>query len=385
MKNYQVKIPSNLYGGIGSIEKIREILSMENTKKVTIFTDKGIVTSGLINLLLEQLEKKGVLYEIYDDLPSEPTYQEVNQIVSNATLSGGTLVIAIGGGSVMDTAKLYTVLNGAKYTIQDLLKDPSLAKKTIKSVMIPTTCGTGSEATCNSIVGVPEDGVKVGIVNSELIPDYVILDPQMIKKLPKELVAATGIDALSHCIECFTSNKANPFSNTYALMGGKLIIENIREAYMNPENVKAKEKLLLGAFYGGVAITASGTTAVHALSYPLGGKYHIPHGISNAILFAHVMEENKSSCLNEFAIICDSINPALYDSEIEKKAQYIINEIKDIVKVTEIPVNLERYGVTMKDLEFLTEAASKVTRLLNNNKKELSKEDISNIYKKVLS
>ncbi len=160
-----------------------------------------------------------------------------------------------------------------------------LAKKQIKTVMIPTTCGTGSEATCNAIVAVPEEQSKKGIVNDSIIPDYVVLDSNMIRKLPKSIVAATGVDALAHVVECFTSKKATPFSDTYAAAGAKLIFHNIREAYNNPDNMEAKSNMMTGAFYGGVAITGSGTTAVHALSYPLGGKYHIAHGVSNAILF----------------------------------------------------------------------------------------------------
>ena len=146
--------------------------------------------------------------------------------------------------------------------------------------MIPTTCGTGSEATCNAIVAVPEEQSKKGIVNDSMIPDYVVLDSNMIRKLPKSIVAATGVDALAHVVECFTSKKATPFSDTYAVAGAKLIFHNIREAYNNPDNMEAKSNMMTGAFYGGVAITGSGTTAVHALSYPLGGKYHIAHGVS---------------------------------------------------------------------------------------------------------
>ena len=385
MKNYQLKMPSNIYGGKDSINKVCEIITAEKTKEVIIFTDKGITNTGLIDLLVRQLELSSTPYKIFDNLATEPSYQDVDRIVAQSFDYKEPLVIAIGGGSVMDTAKLYTVLNGANYTVKDLLKDPALAKKTTKSLMIPTTCGTGSEATCNSIVGVPEEGVKVGIVNDQLIPDYVILDPQMIAELPKKLVASTGIDALSHCIECFTSNKANSFSNLYALVGGKLIMENIRKAYQNLDDMEARENLLLGAFYGGVAITSSGTTAVHALSYPLGGKYHIPHGISNAILFAHVMEFNKEACLDELSQVSDAINPSLYLASKDEKSDYIIDEIKNIVKITEIPSNLEQYGVTMKDVDFLSDAASKVKRLLNNNKKELTVDDIKKIYNKILS
>ena len=284
----------------------------------------------------------------------------------------------------MDTAKLCCVLKGADYTIKDLLKDPTIAKKQVKTVMIPSTCGTGSEATCNSIVAIPEESSKKGIVNDEMISDYVILDGAMIARLPKAIVAATGVDALAHVVECFTSKKATPLSDTYAMAGAKLIFANIREAYNNPDNKAAKNDMMLGAFYGGVAITASGTTAVHALSYPLGGKYHIAHGVSNAILFAHVMEFNKDACEDRLAILCDAICPEMANKTVAEKAQHVIDEIVDIVKVTNIPTDLKQYGVKPEDIDFLVDAGSKQTRLLVNNMKELSLDDIRSLYLKVL-
>ena len=217
-----------------------------------------------------------------------------------------------------------------------------------------------------------------------MIPDYVVLDSNMIRKLPKSIVAATGVDALAHVVECFTSKKATPFSDTYAAAGAKLIFHNIREAYNNPDNMEAKSNMMTGAFYGGVAITGSGTTAVHALSYPLGGKYHIAHGVSNAILFAHVMEFNKDACSRRLAILCDAVYPEHAGKSEDEKAQYMIDQIADIVKVTNIPTDLKEFGVKPEDLDFLVDAGSKQQRLLVNNMKELSLDDIRSIYLKVL-
>ena len=382
--SYQVRIPSTVYGGEGCLSKVGEVMAKEQVKKAMIFTDVGIERAGLVKLLTDELDKCGTAYEIFDNLVAEPSYLDVNRVMEKALRCDGDFVIAIGGGSVMDVAKLCTVLMGADYSVQDLLKDPKRASKRMKSLMIPTTCGTGAEATCNSIVAVPEEHLKVGIVNDDMIPDYVILDPAMIAALPKQIVAATGVDALAHAVECYTSKKASPLSDTYALASAKLIFANIRKAYAHPENISAKNKMMLGAFYGGVAITGSGTTAVHALSYPLGGKYHIAHGVSNAILFAHVMEFNRVACADRLATLCDAIRPDLSGLYIEEKAQYIIDEIADIVKFTNIPTKLEEFGVKPDDLESLTEAGSKVTRLLNNNRRKMTMEDIRSIYRKVL-
>ena len=381
---YQVKIPSCSYGGEGSIEKIKEIIAKEKSQKVVVFSDEGIKATGLLDILTKQLDETGVQYHVFTDCKPEPTYLQVEAVVDMVQGQECDLIIGLGGGSVMDAAKLASVLKGAPYTIKDLLNDPTQAEKKVKTVMIPTTCGTGSEATCNAIVAIPEEKSKKGIVNDNMIPDYVILDAQMIAKLPKAIVAATGVDALAHVVECFTSKKATPFSDCYALEGAKLIFANIREAYNNPDNMDAKNKMLIGAYYGGIAITGSGTTAVHALSYPLGGKFHIAHGVSNAILFAHVMKFNKDACAERLAVLCDAINPAYAEKTVEEKADYVIDQIADIVKVTNIPTDLTQYGVTMDDLDFLVTAGSQQQRLLVNNMKELILDDIRNIYLKVV-
>ena len=381
---YQVKIPSCSYGGEGSIEKIKEIIAKEKSQKVVVFSDEGIKATGLLDILTKQLDETGVQYHVFTDCKPEPSYLQVEAVVDMVQGQECDLIIGLGGGSVMDAAKLASVLKGAPYTIKDLLNDPTQAEKKVKTVMIPTTCGTGSEATCNAIVAIPEEQSKKGIVNDNMIPDYVFLDSQMIRRLPKSIIAATGVDALAHVVECFTSKTATPFSDTYAMAGAKLIFHNIREAYNDADNMEAKSNMMLGAFYGGVAITGSGTTAVHALSYPLGGKYHIAHGVSNAILFAHVMEFNKDACKERLARLCDGVFPELATKSVDEKADYMIEQIADIVKVTNIPTDLNEFGVKMEDLDFLVQAGSDQKRLLVNNMKELSLDDIREIYLKVL-
>lgn len=381
---YQLKMPHCTYAGLGSVKNLEQIVKKEGTTSALVFTDKGIKACGLLTPVTEILEKNDIDYHVFDDLKAEPSYLDVEHVLAEVEKTCGGIIIAVGGGSVMDAAKLVSVLKGANYTIRDLLENPSLARKQIPTVMVPTTCGTGAEATCNAIVAIPEEQSKKGIVNDDMIPDYVILEPKMIERLPKAIVAATGVDALAHVVECYTSKKATLLSNTFAREGAKLIFANIRKAYEHPEDIEAKEKMMLGAYYGGIAITASGTTAVHALSYPLGGKYHIAHGVSNAILFAHVMEYNKDACEMQLAELCDAICPEFAEKPSTEKAQYVIDQIAAIVEVTEIPTDLSVFGVKMSDLNFLVEAGSKQTRLLVNNRRELSLDDIRTIYLKVL-
>ena len=377
-------MPSTVHAGQGSIEKLADIIRRDNVKSVILFTDKGIRSAGLCDRAIEIFKEQKVEYSIFDEVAAEPSVYDVDKVIKQASGAKGDLIVAIGGGSTMDTAKLAGVLIGASYTVFDLVNNAGLAEKGIRTVFVPTTCGTGSEATLNAIVAIPEENTKKGIVNPALIPDEVILDVNMIAKLPKAIVAATGVDALAHCVECYTSNKATVLSNEYARAGARLIFGSIEKAYNNPEDLEAKMNMMLGAFYGGVAITGSGTTAVHALSYPLGGKYHIAHGVSNAILFASVMEFNRDACVKELSELCDTINPSMAASSADEKSKYVVKRIAEIVKNTEIPVSLKKFGISKEDVDFLVTAGSQQQRLLVNNKKELSLDDIRKIYEGVI-
>lgn len=382
MKNGTLTIPSVLYAGEGTSAEVANILAAEGARHILLFTDRGIRGLGLTKEVEGICEKAGKL-QVVEDLTAEPAVKDIERVLAEVP-EKPDLIIAIGGGSVMDAAKLASLIVGAPYDLAAVMKDAKIAKKQTKTLMMPTTCGTGSEATCNAIVAIPEESTKQGIVTGEMIPDYVILDVKMIANLPASIIAATGVDALAHCVECYTSNKATPLSDTYAAAGAKKIFHNIQKAYDDKTDLAAKAEMMLGAFYGGVAITGSGTTAVHALSYPLGGKYHIAHGVSNAILFAHVMRFNEDACVDRLAALCDIVYPAHASESAKEKADVIIENIAKIVEGTHIPTNLEKFGVQKEDLDFLVQAGSEQKRLLVNNCKELSLDDIRAIYQKVL-
>lgn len=295
LTKYNLKMPHAVYGGENSMDSIADIIKSVNAKKVAMFTDKGLRKLGLFDMPEAVVKSTGVEYYVLDELPPEPSYMAVQAVVDEFKKSGADLIVACGGGSVMDAAKLASILVTDEYGVKELLDNPGMAKKCVPIVLIPTTAGTGAEVTPNAIVGVPEKELKIGIVNENMIADYVILDARLIKNLPRKIAAATGVDALAHCVECFTSNKANPFSDMFALEGADLILNNIEKACDDPSAMAEKNRMQMAAYYGGLAITASGTTAVHALSYPLGGKYHIAHGVSNAILLTPVMRFNARS------------------------------------------------------------------------------------------
>ncbi len=376
-------MPQQVFSGEDALSNIPDVLAAEGVKKLAVFTDKGIQGAGLLDFPMNYIKKSGVDYVILNDLPPEPTYMQAQKLVDQCKDYGADFILAVGGGSVMDTAKLSSLLMTGQYTIKDLLDDPKRAHKCVKTLTVPTTAGTGAEATPNAIVGVPERQLKIGIVNNAMISDYVILDSVMIKRLPRKIAAATGIDALAHCIECFTSTKANPFSDTFALEGLDLIMNNLIAACDDPEAMQAKTAMQIGSFYGGVAITASGTTAVHALSYPLGGKYHIAHGVSNAILLVPVMKFNEPEIRPLLAKAYDrSIRGSAATEEAKSKA--MIDRMGEMVEHLDIPKSLKDFGVPAEDLDSLVEAGMQVTRLLVNNRRKVMPEDARAIYSQVM-
>lgn len=387
LTKYSIKMPHAVYGGENAMDNVTAIIKATGAKKVAMFTDKGIKGVGLFALPEEAVKASEAAYYVLDDLPPEPSYMAVQKMVDEFKKEGADLIVACGGGSVMDAAKLASVLVTDEYGVKELLDNPGMAKKCVPIVLIPTTAGTGAEVTPNAIVAVPEKELKVGIVNENMIADYVILDARLIKNLPKKIAAATGVDAMAHAIECYTSNKANPFSDVFALEAMELILENIIPACEDSSAMEAKNKMQIAAYYGGLAITASGTTAVHALSYPLGGKYHIAHGVSNAILLVPVMKFNQGNaqfCERLAKVYDRCCHEAIKCETTEQKAAWVVEKMDYIVRRLEIPTSLKEFGVPQEDLEGLVNAGMQVQRLLVNNMRELTADDARSIYLEIM-
>ncbi len=383
MSIYNVKLPGNVYGGTGAVGRLTDVAW--GKKKAVVFTDRGIREAGLLENPMKMLREAGVEAAVVDSIPPEPSWEQAQQAVDRFREEQADMIVAVGGGSVMDMAKLASILASGQRQVKELLDDPGLGKKTVMSVMIPTTAGTGAEATPNSIVAVPEKEVKVGIVNPEMIADVVILDGEMTKSLPRHIAASTGVDALAHAVECYTSKKANPFSDTFALEALDKIVNHIEKACLDESAGEAKNEMLLGAFYAGIAITASGTTAVHALSYPLGGKYHIPHGVANAMLLSPVMRFNESCCRERLAAAYDRVSGRQGGCrEQAEKSRWMLDKIESIVKNLDIPVSLKEYHVPPEDLEGLVASGLAVQRLLSNNMRPVTAEDARRLYLEIM-
>ena len=379
---FNLRITGSVFAGSQALSSLQTLIG--SGENVALITDPGVEKAGCADLALWALQRAGAHVRILNEVPAEPAYTDVQRLAEEVAAGRFHAAVAVGGGSVMDTAKLCSLTADGNATVKELLQSPEKGKKALRTIMIPTTAGTGAEATPNAIVAVPEEQVKTGIVNAAMIPDAAVLDPEMIRTLPRTIAAATGTDALCHAIECYTSWAATPFSDLYALEALKLIFPHMAPACASKEALQSKAAMLMAAFYGGVAIACSGTTAVHALSYPLGGKYHIPHGIANAVLLLPVMRFNLSACRERLARVYDALSMKGAQGA-DEKAQALLERMEALLSQIGIPGNLSAYGVKMDGLEELVQAGMGESRLLKNNKREVTPQDARAIYRQVLS
>ena len=380
---YRMRPPGDVLSGRGSLERIGELASKYRPESVVLLVDGNVRKNGGADRLAALLSASCAKLRVVSDIPVEPETGQVKELFARVGELQADLIVAMGGGSVLDSAKMISVLLRNPAYLENLLDAGLIEKRGVPLIAVPTSAGTGSEATPNSIVVVPEQKLKVGVVHPFFIPDSVILDPETTLSLPAHVTAATGLDAFCHAIECFISKKSNPFSDLYALEAIRLVARSLFNAYNDGADIGAREDLLLAAFYGGMCIASSSTVAVHALSYPLGGRYRIPHGLSNAILLPWVMEFNRDAVVGKFAEVAGAmgIPPGADAEETSKRA---VEGIFSLVRSLGIPSTLRELGVGTDDLDEIVAAAMKVTRLLDNNPKPVSPGDARSIYMKLL-
>jgi len=376
MEQFRCLLPGGVTFGAGKIETINEKVS---GRSVLLLSDKGVVAAGIAKRVGGLCRAGASSYIEFLEVPAEPREDEVSAVVASLAGAETEAIVAVGGGSVMDMAKLVAVMINGGPGIGEMFEGRLPTARKSLLVMIPTTAGTGAEATPNAIVFRPAHNLKVGIVCDLFLPDWVILDPELLLELPPAITAATGLDALCHALECYISNKANPLSDMLAVQATSLIFKSLKRCYQDGSDLEARADMLLASFYAGICIASSGTNIVHALSYPLGGRYRIAHGVSNAILLAPAFAVNKDCCREKLAAIAHLAGDAAGLS-VEQKADLLVERLGRLSRDLGIPAKLTDLGVPAGDLESIVDAAFEVKRLLNNNPRPLTKDDIRTVY-----
>ena len=387
MTTYHFQTVRHIVHGAGSLATLPDKLALLDTpvKRIALITQPSMEALGIVDRVIESLDAKDVDVRIIRGVEPEPTIGNVETVFNEQIAPfAPQAILSIGGGSVLDAAKLFAVRLTNDEPLRnwlgiDLIKHPG-----VPMILVPTTAGTGSEVTPNAIVTLPDESLKVGIVSRHLLPQIVILDAELTLGLPKPITAATGMDAFVHALESYISTKANPISDMYAMESMRLIGANIVEAYENGQSLKAREAMMLGSMYGGLALTAAGTAAVHALAYPLGGMFNVTHGVANAMLLPHVMAFNLDAIEDRLANVARALDLASKADTDADAARKLIDKMEAWTAAVDIPQDLRKFGVSEAHLDALAVAASKVKRLLGNNPKALTLDDMKSIYRRLL-
>lgn len=372
-------INSTLISGAGALTALLPLLA--GKQRLLLITDANVGKLDATRQIRALLEDGGRQVQMIDAVPAEPSQHDMARIYSLVTAGQPEMVVGIGGGSVLDVTKLLSVLLHPGSPGLTALLEGEKPQQKVTSLLIPATAGTGSEATPNAILAIPEQNTKVGIISPVLLPDYVALLPELTTSMPAHIASSTGIDALCHLIECFTSTVANPVSDNAALIGLHKLVRNIELSVTEPQNLTAKLEMLWASYYGGVAINHAGTHLVHALSYPLGGKYHLPHGVANAILLAPCMQVVRPYVVAKFARVWELLPDADLTLSEEEKSHALVQWFAALVKRLQLPDNLATLGVPPESIGELSDAALNVKRLMNNAPCSVSRDQVQAIYR----
>lgn len=380
MSAFDFRTVPHIHAGPGSTAQLVRIAAplIGGRERIFIVTDKGVRSFGLLDAAVEGLQAAGLSVAINDSVVPDPPEDMVLAVVEEARSFGAELVIGFGGGSSMDTAKLVALLLGTDQPLAEMYGVDQVKGTRLPLILIPTTAGTGSEVTPISVVTVGETS-KMGVNDPALYADMAVLDAELTYGLPRAVTAATGIDAMVHAIEAYTSKiHKNPVSDALALAGLKKLHGAIERACTDGRDTQAREDMLLGALLAGQAFANAPVGAVHALAYPLGGIFHVPHGLSNSLMLPPVLRYNAEIAEPLYAELSAHIGLA------RPGAIALVEEMERIADAVKIETRLSQVGVSHNDLPRLAEDAMKVTRLLVNNPREMTLEAAKACYEAVL-
>jgi alcohol dehydrogenase class IV len=373
------KIANKLITGAAAIEQLSAELTRLNVQNPLIVTDAILVQSGTVDLALAQLG--GRRYGVFDQVKPEPEISIVEDCTRAYREGGHDGLIGVGGGSAIDIAKGVAAFASHEGPLAELFGVDLVKRKGPPLIAIPTTAGTGSEVTNVAIFSDKQAQLKKGIVSDYLLPDVALVSPLMTLTCPRSVTAASGVDALVHAVEAYLSVNASPITDAIALGAIKLIVKALPKAYANPSSLPAREDMATASLMAGMAFGNAGVGAVHALAYPLGGRFNIAHGVSNALLLPYVMEWNKLACVERMRDIAEAMGVRVAHLSDKDAADLAVKAMADLCLAVEIPTGLRSFNVPEDAIPAMAEEASKIERLMRNNPRKLTAADIEKIYR----
>lgn len=363
--------------GPGALSRCVFDLVSRRARSVFIVTTEP--TLFLCRPLVEALEAAGVATTLWHDLVGEPTLTEFDAALAAARACQADAVVGLGGGSAMDVAKLVAALHDGRQSIREVVGVDLLAGRDLWLACIPTTAGTGSEVTPIAILGDEDEDLKKGVVSPHLVPDAAYLDPALTMTMPPSVTAATGLDALTHCIEAYANRFAHPMVDVYALGGVRLIARNLERACKQGDDLAARSAMMIASYYGGLCLGPVNTAAVHALAYPLGGEFHIAHGVANALLLPHVLRFNIEAAPERYADIARALGVGASGDPLAD-ALAGVERVIALADACGVKRRLSDFGIERQAIPRMATAAMKVTRLLERNPRVLTEADARAIY-----
>lgn len=380
MNNFIFQTTRCIINEPGATSRLGELASGLGVSRVLLVSDPGIVRAGLLDQAILGLRNGAMEFTVFAEVLADPPETNVLAALALAREFGADGVIGFGGGSTMDVAKLVAFLSCADQTLPQIYGVGLAQGPRLPLILVTTTAGTGSEVTPIAIVTTGESEKK-GVVAPQLLPDIALLDAELTTGLPPRVTAMTGIDAMVHAIEAYTSKiKKNPLSDNLARQGLKLLFENIRAVVDNGNNLEARANMLLGAMLAGQAFANAPVGAVHALAYPIGGQYHVPHGLSNSLVLPHVMRFNLPVACKEYAELARELFDELRDVNDLSAGARLISALEALTVDVQLETRLSQLGIEQTALPQLAESAMLQTRLLVNNPREVRYEDALHIY-----
>ena len=377
MRSFTFHPGPRLIAGAGKSDSLADLLP---EGPVLLVTDEQLVRLGITDAARDTLQESGREIILFDAVEADPSRTTLEAATEAGRSAGVRSVIGFGGGSPMDVAKLAAYLLGSDEDL-DTIWGVDIAKgQRLPLVLVPTTAGTGSEATPISVITC-EGGVKLAVNARPLTADWAVLDPQLTIGLPREVTAATGIDAIVHAVEAYTSARLkNPISDALAREALRLLSSNLLIACTEPKNGAARESMLLGAHLAGLAFSNAPVAGVHALAYPLGGLHHLPHGVTNALMLRHVLQHNAEAARDHYAELAPIVVPECEAEGSQARAALLIDRLDQLVTESGIATRLRDYGIDAAEAPTLAREAMKQTRLLVNNPCEITEADAQRLY-----
>lgn len=378
--SHDFRMPAVFRFGAGAFATLVKEIETLGSKKVAIVSDKGLEKVGLVQRVVDLIEPLSIPTVTYTNIAGEPTFQLLQDAVETLQAENCDLIIGIGGGSALDVAKATAALCGKDNLAPYLSGEQTIESRMVKCILLPTTSGTGSEVTMNAIFGDEEQQVKRGLVSPMFLPDAAIIDPELTISCPPRVTAASGVDAFTHAIESYIAIKSTPLTKVYSEKAMKLFTSSITGAVHNGSDLEARIGMSWVSSLAGVALANAGVGAVHALAYPLGGTFHIEHGVANALLMPFVFEVIGKTCTEEMIEVATFLQLGDYKSGPHQALKAVVDYMYQLLEDLDLPTSLSELGIDEGSLPMMAEQAAKIDRLLSNTPYKLNEQKILGIY-----